>query len=87
MPGSENGDKDLDVNDLDERAKVMEKMHNLCRCFWHDLTHVTPHITLPIDAHKDTSFLKSLLADHPSIKVTEKYCYRALKNVYKLPMY
>ncbi|PBK64348.1 hypothetical protein ARMSODRAFT_470846 [Armillaria solidipes] len=87
MPGSENGDEDLDVDDLDERAKVVEKMHDLRRYFWRDLARMTPHITPPVDAHEDTSFLKSLLADRPSIEVTAKYCYRALKNVYKLPMY
>ncbi len=48
MPGSENDDEDLTVDDLDERAKVVEKMHDLRRCFWHDLARVTTHIILEI---------------------------------------
>ncbi len=66
---------------------MTEKMHDLSADFWHDLARVTPHITLPVDSHEDTALLKSLFADRPSIEVTAKHCYRALKDVCKLPMY
>ncbi|PBK80276.1 hypothetical protein ARMGADRAFT_949801 [Armillaria gallica] len=82
-----NDNNDIDLGDDEEKARVMTKMLKLRKSFWSDIACVAPQMAPPSAPQDDTALLKFLLAHRPSIEVTAKYCYRVLKNVYKVPMY